>query len=292
MNKEAGRNGERRSRSPPLLLFPCLDSTRPNGANPSNCFLRIDVAFGQQSRRYHTRATHAPAAVDEDAFARVETRAKVIADLWPFRLELRARRAHIGYGQVQPFHPSTLNFRAKPRDNEVGQLVRLKERDDRLCAPSDDRVQVLVEVSRPGSADCKSIVLARRKGYANSSAIRTGVDRGDLDWMAFTGSDHFFLAGLWIGSAPLIFVASCGKFRRSTTCALIAAEHRTDDGVIAGAFGTGHRSPPAGRGAKHRSSGPDGSLSQHAGRADPGARQPDAAQGGQDCERPEEGERG
>ena len=29
-----------------------------------------------------------------------------------------------------------------------------------------------------------------------------------------------------------------------------AAEHRTDDGVIAGAFGTGHRSPPAGRGAK------------------------------------------
>ena len=33
-----------------------------------------------------------------------------------------------------------------------------------------------------------------------------------------------------------------------------AAEHRTDDGVIAGAFGTGHRSPPAGRGAKHRSS--------------------------------------
>ena len=62
-----------------------------------------------------------------------------------------------------------------------------------------------------------------------------------------------------------------------------AAEHRTDDGVIAGAFGTGHRSPPAGRGAKHRSSGPDGSLSQHAGRADPGARQPDAAQGGQHC---------
>ena len=70
-----------------------------------------------------------------------------------------------------------------------------------------------------------------------------------------------------------------------------AAEHRTDDGVIAGAFGTGHRSPPAGRGAKHRSSGPDGSLSQHAGRADPGARQPDAAQGGQHCERPEEGDR-
>src|SRR5208282_5338174 len=62
-------------------------------------------------------------------------------------------------------------------------------------------------------------------------------------------------------------------------------------GVIAGAFGTGHRSPPAGRGAKHRSSGPDGSLSQDAGRADPGARQPDAAQGGQDCERPEEGDR-
>src|SRR5208337_2601753 len=70
-----------------------------------------------------------------------------------------------------------------------------------------------------------------------------------------------------------------------------AAEHRTDDGVIAGAFGTGHRSPPAGRGAKHRSSGPDGSLSQDAGRADPGARQRDAAHGGQDCERPEEGDR-
>ena len=70
-----------------------------------------------------------------------------------------------------------------------------------------------------------------------------------------------------------------------------AAEHRTDDGVIAGAFGTGHRSPPVGRGAKHRSSGPDGSLSQDAGRADPGARQLDAAQGGQDCERPEEGDR-
>src|SRR5208337_667358 len=60
---------------------------------------------------------------------------------------------------------------------------------------------------------------------------------------------------------------------------------------IAGAFGTGHRSPPAGRGAKHRSSGPDGSVSQEAGRADPGARRPDAAQGGQDCERPEKGDR-
>ena len=70
-----------------------------------------------------------------------------------------------------------------------------------------------------------------------------------------------------------------------------AAEHRTDDGVIAGAFGTGHRSPPAGRGAKHRSSGPDGSLSRDPRRADPGARRPDAAQGGQDCERPEEGDR-
>src|SRR5208337_4187921 len=70
-----------------------------------------------------------------------------------------------------------------------------------------------------------------------------------------------------------------------------AAEHRTDDGVIARAFGTGHRSPPAGRGAKHRSSDADGSLSQDAGRADPGARQPDAAQGGQDFERPEEGDR-
>ena len=60
---------------------------------------------------------------------------------------------------------------------------------------------------------------------------------------------------------------------------------------IAGAFGTGHRSPPAGRGAKHRSSGPDGSLSRDPRRADPGARRPDAAQGGQDCERPEEGDR-
>ena len=36
---------------------------------------------------------------------------------------------------------------------------------------------------------------------------------------------------------------------------------------------------------------PDGSLSQDAGRADPGARRPDAARGGQDCERPEEGDR-
>ena len=42
---------------------------------------------------------------------------------------------------------------------------------------------------------------------------------------------------------------------------------------------------------QHRSSGPDRSLSQDAGRADPGARRPDAAQGGQDCERPEEGDR-
>ena len=38
-------------------------------------------------------------------------------------------------------------------------------------------------------------------------------------------------------------------------------------------------------------SGTDGSLSQHAGRADPGAETQDAAQGGQDCERPEEGDR-
>ena len=64
-----------------------------------------------------------------------------------------------------------------------------------------------------------------------------------------------------------------------------------DDGYIKIWPITGHHSPPAGRGAQHRSSGPDGSLSQDAGRADPGAETQDAAQGGQDCERPEEGDR-
>src|SRR5271165_1653115 len=102
----------RPSRPPPrpLLLFPCIDRPWPNGANARDRLLGVDARFGQQSRRDHARASEAATTMNEDVFARIETRSKVTADLQPFGLELRTRRAHIADGQVQPFHPPTLNF--------------------------------------------------------------------------------------------------------------------------------------------------------------------------------------
>ena len=54
---------------------------------------------------------------------------------------------------MQPLHPTTLNFHAEPRYGQVGQFVGFEERDERPRAPGGDRVQILVEIPRPGSAD-------------------------------------------------------------------------------------------------------------------------------------------
>src|SRR5271166_2685178 len=150
------------ARPRPLLLFPCLDRPRPNGANPRDRLLGVNAGFGQQSRRDHARASEAATTMNEDVFAGIETRPKVIADRRPSSLELQVWRAHIGDGQVQPFDPTTLNFLAKHCDCEPGQLVRLEERDDRPGAPGSDRVQVLFEIPRPRSADREPIVLPGR----------------------------------------------------------------------------------------------------------------------------------
>jgi len=101
-------------------------------------------------------------------------------------------RAHIGDGQVQPFDPPTLNFLAKPCDCELGQLVRLEERNDRPRAPGSNCVEVLIEIPRPRSADREPIVLPRRQGDADFPPIGPGVDCRDLKRMGLTGSEHFF----------------------------------------------------------------------------------------------------
>jgi hypothetical protein len=129
--------------------------------------------------------------MDEDIFARVETRPEAVADRWPFCLEFGARRTHIGDWQVQPFHSPTLNFRTELRDGELRQLVRLQECDDRLGTPSDDRAQVLFKIPCPGSSNCESIVLSRSKGNADFSSIGAEVDCGDLQRIGLTGSYHF-----------------------------------------------------------------------------------------------------
>ena len=83
---------------------------------------------------------------------------------------------------MQPLHPTALNLLAKPHDGEEGQLVLLEERDDGRDAAGGDRVQVSVEIPRPGASDRELIVLSGREGDADfPSAGPRGLRRSEAD---------------------------------------------------------------------------------------------------------------
>ncbi len=176
--------------------------------------VRIDACLDQQSRRDHPCPSEAAATVNEDVLAHIEPRSQVAAHLRPFPFELGGRRADVRDRHMHPLYPAAPDSRADPRDRELTQLSRFEQRHDDCRVPGGDRVEILVEVSRPGAAERFSIVLIWREGHANLSPIRSDVDFGNADRIGFARLDHCLLKSSNRCQADVVAVAQLSSSSR------------------------------------------------------------------------------